>query len=224
MSTLSEDVLVSPVDGARLAAVRAKPAGARRGGVVVIQEIFGLSEHIREICTFFADAGYEAYAPSMFDRIEPNFSAGLDADGFAKGARAAGSLTPAHMTGDMQAAIEALGAGPIFMTGFCFGGAMCWLAGARCSGLAAVSGFYGGALVRMLDAPPRVPAMFHYGRLDGHIPMSDVDKARAAAPDAIIHVYDDAGHGFCRKASADFHAPSRDLALSRTLDFFAQHG
>jgi carboxymethylenebutenolidase len=82
------------------------------------------------------------------------------------------------------------------------------------------SSFYGRIIVDMLDIAPRIPILLHYGARDASIPMSDIERVRAAAPDAEIFVYEEAGHGFCRKASADHHAPSRDLALARTLDVF----
>ncbi len=222
MSAIAFETITSLHDGARLNAARARPDGARKGGVVVIQEIFGITDHIKEICGFFAANGYEAIAPSMYDRVEPNFFAAMDEAGFAKGIDAAMKTIPEQAIGDMQAAINALGAGPAYITGFCFGGAMTWLAAARCTGLKAGSGFYGGMIARLLDQKPRIPIMLHYGEKDSHIPLSDVDKTRAAAPEAQIFLYD-AGHGFCRKASPDYHEPSRDLALRRTLDFFAQH-
>ncbi|MGE3142465.1 MAG: dienelactone hydrolase family protein [Hyphomonadaceae bacterium] len=222
MAALTSETIASKHDGFRLSAVRARPTGPRRGGVVVIQEIFGISDHIREITGFFADQGYEALAPSLYDRVEPNFHADMTPEGIAKGRDAAMGAPRPQLIGDMQAAIEAAGEGPIFITGFCFGGAMSWLAAQHCTGLKAASGFYGSMIVRLLDAKPRVPIILHYGKRDAGIPQSDVDQVRAFAPEVPIYLYE-AGHGFCRKASADYHEPSRALGLQRTLDFFAQN-
>jgi len=212
--------ITSPLDDFRFTAVRATPQGERKGGVVVIQEIFGVSPHIREICGFYADHGYEAVAPSLYDRIEKNFRVTeLNDAGLAKGIRAATTTPPDQVVADLQASIAALGAGPIYVTGFCYGGAMSWLAAARCTGLKAASGFYGGMIFSMLEQAPKIPIILHFGREDPHIPMTAVDKIKAAAPDVPVYLYD-AGHGFCRRNSTDFHEASCNLALQTTLDFF----
>ena len=221
MTEIRDEEITSPLDGFRFTAARAKPQGERKGGVVVIQEIFGVSPHIREICGFYADHGYEAIAPSLYDRIEKNFHVTeLNEAGFAKGIKGATTTPPDQVVADLQASIDALGAGPIYVTGFCYGGAMSWLAAARCTGLKAASGFYGGMIPNLLDLAPKIPIILHFGKEDAHIPMAAVDKIRTAAPDVPVYLYD-AGHGFCRRNSTDFHEASCDLALQRTLDFFA---
>lgn len=160
--------LTSAHDGFTLTAHRVAAVGPRRGGVVVIQEIFGVSDHVRERCATFAAAGYDAIAPSLFDRIEPGFTAGLDAAGFAKGRDAVAASPWPQVIADVQAAIDAL-APPVFITGFCYGGAVAWLAAARCTGLAAASGFYGPAdqhAARRGAAGPDDPALRQPRRVD----------------------------------------------------------
>jgi len=213
--------LTSKIDGFSLGATRTPAIGLRKGGVVVVQEIFGVTEHILEMSSRFAAAGFEALAPSLYDRIEPNFHAGHDEAGIAKGRDAAMATPMKQAAADMQAAIDAL-APPVFVTGFCYGGAMAWLAAQRCAGLSAASGFYGRMINMLLAQAPRIPIILHYGENDAGIPLSEVDKVREAFPDVPIHLYE-AGHGFCRKASADYHAPSCDAAFQRTLDHFNVH-
>lgn len=196
--------------------------GAQKGGVVVAQEIFGVTEHIKDVCRRFAREGYDAIAPSLYERVEAGFHAHHDQDGIAKGIKAAEVTPMKQVAADMQACIERLD-GPVFTTGFCYGGAIAWLSAQHCTGVAAASGFYGRLINRLLDAPPKAPIILHYGKNDAGIPLTEVDKVRAAYPDVPIYLYD-AGHGFCREASHDFHAPSRDLAFERTLSFFAAHG
>jgi len=216
---VTRTVLDSRHDGARIPALTAHARGERRGGIVVIQEIFGLTDHIAEMCAFFADAGYDACAPALFERIEPNFHAELNAEGFAKG-RAAATASPwPQVMGDVAAAIASLPK-PCFITGFCYGGAVAWRAAGECEGLSGASAFYGRIIVDMLNIAPRIPILLHYGARDASIPMSDIERVRLAAPGADLFVYNEAGHGFCRKASADYHEPSRDLALARTLEVF----
>jgi carboxymethylenebutenolidase len=214
--------LVSTHDRFRFGAHHVPARGARRGAVVVIQEIFGVSDHVRERCDAFAAAGYDALAPSIFDRIEPGFQAPLDAAGFDKG-RAAVTASPwPQVAGDVQAAIAAL-APPVFITGFCYGGAVTWLAAARCTGLTAASAFYGRMINALLDDTPRVPIVLHYGSRDPSITPAMIDEVRARHPAVPVHLYD-AGHGFCRQGSADHDAASCALATERTLAFFAAAG
>jgi carboxymethylenebutenolidase len=217
---IEHKMLASRHDGFALPALFATPAQAPIGGVVVIQEIFGLSDHIAEICERFAGAGYAALAPGLFERIEPNFHAGHDAEGFQKGGAAVKACPWPQVIGDVQAAIEALPK-PTCITGFCYGGAVSWLAASRCQGLSAASCFYGRLIADLLDETPAAPVMLHYGARDPAIPMDNVERVRAAAPDSPLYLYD-AGHGFCREGSADFNAAARDLAMTRTLDWFAR--
>jgi carboxymethylenebutenolidase len=215
-------VLINADDGFMLQARFESAQGERRGAVVVLQEIFGLTPHVDDMCARFAATGYDALAPGLFERIERNFSAGMDEAGVAKG-RAAVEATPwAQVIGDVQAAIDwiaARGGGATFAAGFCYGGAAAWAAGAQCSGLSGVACFYGRLINTLLDRPPLTPAILHYGTQDPAIPMAAVDAVREAHPAIAVHLYD-AGHGFCRRDSADFAPAACAAAIGRTVAFF----
>lgn len=212
--------LQSRHDNFALPALIERPRGKPIGGVVVIQEVFGVTPHIAEMTAAFAAAGYAALAPSFYDRVERGFLASTDEQGFAK-ARAAVAATPwDQVVSDIQAAIDTLPK-PCFVTGFCWGGAAAWAAAVRCTQVRAASCFYGRMITDMLEPPPRAPVMLHYGARDAAIPPADIERVRAAAPQAPLYLYE-AGHGFCRKASADYDAAACDLAFSRTLDWFAR--
>jgi carboxymethylenebutenolidase len=214
--------LTSRHDGFALPCYRAAAAGQRKGSVVVIQEIFGVTDHIVAMADRFAAAGYDAIAPSLYDRVEANFHAAHDDAGIALARRVIDRTPMSQVAADVQTCIDAMAA-PVHITGFCYGGGVAWMAAGRCTGLASASGFYGRIINMMLDVAPRIPVILHYGRHDAAIPQAMVDEVQAAHPSVPIFVYD-AGHGFCREGSADFHAPSRDLAMARTLDHFAKHG
>lgn len=212
--------LRSGIDGFALPALTESPAGPPKGGVVVVQEIFGITDHVADMTARFAAAGYEAMAPALFERVESGFHAELTPAGIER-ARAAVTATPwPQVVSDIQAALDALPA-PRYVVGFCYGGAVSWLAAARCTGVSAVSCYYGRLIVDLLKDTPKVPVMLHYGAHDAAIPMADVEKVRAATPQSPLHIYD-AGHGFCREGSNDFNAAARDLSMSRTLDWFAR--
>lgn len=212
--------LTSAHDGFALPALSRRPPSEPIGGVVVVQEIFGLTDHISEMTRVFADAGYATLAPGLFERIERNFEATLDGAGIEKGRNAVMASPWPQVMADVQAAIDALPR-PCYITGFCYGGAVSWMAAARCSGLSAASCFYGRLIADLLDNTPKVPVMLHYGARDTSIPAENVERVRLAAPTSPLYLYD-AGHGFCRAGSHDFDQASRDLAISRTIDWFAR--
>ena len=212
--------LTSKIDGFGLSAISAQPKGAPIGGVVVIQEIFGLTDHIEEICGVFADAGYHAIAPGLFERVEKGFLVGHDQDGIQRGIAAVMKSPWPQVVSDMQAAIDALPQ-PVYVTGFCYGGAAAWMAAAQCTGVKAASCFYGRLIANLLDHKPKAPVMLHYGARDASIPPENVESVRLAAPNSPLYLYD-AGHGFCRAGSHDYDAAARELALDRTLNWFAR--
>ena len=214
--------LTSLHDNYALPVYRADTKGPRKGGVVVIQEIFGITAHIRAVCDFFAAQGYDAIAPGLYDRIEAGFHAEHDAEGLTRGVTAAQTTPMTQVAGDVQTCINGL-QGPVFITGFCYGGGISWMAAARCTGLSAAAGFYGRIINQMLDAAPKIPIILHYGAHDAAIPQAMVDEVHAAYPDVPIYMYN-AGHGFCREGSHDFNADARDVAMQRTLAFFAENG
>jgi len=218
---MTETVLLrSTHDGFEFRALSARPAAEPLGGVIVIQEIFGLTDHIAEMTQVFADAGYASLAPGLFERIEPGFRAGLDGPGIEKGRSAVMASPWPQVMADVQVAIDALPR-PRYVTGFCYGGAVAWMAAAHSGGLKAASCFYGRLIADLLENAPKAPVMLHYGARDPTISAENVERVRLAAPTSPLYLYD-AGHGFCRAGSHDFDRSSRDLAISRTIDWFAR--
>jgi carboxymethylenebutenolidase len=210
--------LKSRLDGFEIPAYHAPPGNARRGGLVVIQEIFGVNAHIRNICDGYAADGYEVMAPAMFERAKPGFEGGYDALGFGRG-RALMDKTPwEQVRGDLEAAVASL-KGPVFVVGYCWGGAAAWLAACRIPGIAAASCYYGRQILPLREETPRCPVILHYGKHDESIPMSDVEAVRAAQPDIPLHLYD-AGHGFNCDVRESYSADAASLARLRTLQLF----
>ncbi|WP_332771696.1 dienelactone hydrolase family protein [Phenylobacterium sp.] len=214
--------LASGFDGFELAAYRVRPADARRGGLVLVQEIFGVTDHIRELADSFADDGYEVIAPSLYDRLEPGFEADYGQEAIAKGVKYSQETPWDQVAGDLQAAVDALKP-PVFVTGFCWGGAATWLAACRCRGLSAASAFYGRRISELKSETPKVPIILHFGKTDASIPPERIDEIAAAHPDIPIHMYD-AGHGFVSDRRADYDADCARLARLRTLALFANNG
>lgn len=212
-------------DGATIGVYHAEPSGQRRGGLVLIQEIFGVTDHIKEQADSFAAEGYEVLAPAIFDREAPGLQASYSQDDVQKAVKIAREAHPFPLSiADAQACIDALkDKGLVFMTGYCYGGSVSWAAACRCSGLAAVSGYYGSLIPQLADEKPRCPVILHFGRHDKSIPLEGVERVRAQHPDVVIYLYD-AGHGFNSDRRSDYHEESARLARERTLALFRANG
>jgi carboxymethylenebutenolidase len=210
--------LRSAGDGFTFGAYRACPPDARQGGLVLIQEIFGVTDHIRELSDGYAADGYEVIAPSFYDRLEPGFAAGYDAEAVGKGRRYSEETPWDQVAGDLAAAIAALKP-PVYAVGYCWGGTAAWLAACRCEGLAAASSFYGRRIPELVSETPRCPIVLHFGKHDPTIPPEVVEQIRDAHPDLPVYVYD-AGHGFVSNRRADYDADCARLARLRTLQLF----
>ena len=214
--------LTSGQDGFVFGAYHAPPDDARRGGLVLIQEIFGVTEHICELADGFAADGYETIAPSLYDRQQRAFQAGYDAEGIAAGRRYSEAALWGEVAADLSVAIAAL-APPVVVAGYCWGGAATWLAACRCEGVAAASAFYGRRIPELADETPRCPIILHFGRTDPTIPPATVELIAQKHPDIPIHLYD-AGHGFVSDRRADYSPDAARLARLRTLQLFALNG
>lgn len=211
-------------DGFEFDAYLAEPKGDVLGNVVVIQEIFGVNAHIREVCDGYAEDGYRALAPALFDRSEKQVELGYDAEGMTKGVDyARNKLDMKNTLLDVQEAVNYLsGQGPTAMVGYCFGGLVCWISAAQLKGLSCVSGYYGGGIAGMNDLQPKVPTMLHFGDQDAHIPLTDVETVASAHPDVTVHVYE-ADHGFNCDHRDSYNEAAATLAKARTLEFFKAH-
>ena len=220
---MSETIKLTASDGVTIGAYKATPAGKPNGGIVVLQEIFGVNPHIRRVTDGFAAAGYLAIAPALFDRVRPGIEMGYAGEDMARGMELVGQLDRKATLLDIEAAIKAASeAGKVGIVGFCWGGSMTFAAAAELPGLSAAVAYYGGNIAKMLDLAPRVPLMLHFGELDAHIPMSDIEKIKAAVPGVPVYTYN-AGHGFNCDARGSYDKPSAEAAMARTLEFFAEH-
>jgi carboxymethylenebutenolidase len=221
---MGETLTLTALDGVRLSAYRATPAGPPRGGLVVVQEIFGVNRHIRRVTDGFAAEGYVALAPAIFDRIEPGFEAGYQPADIERGraVRAKGDLD--QMVLDVRAGVDALAAAGlrVGVVGYCLGGTLAWLAATRIPGVAAAVGYYGGGIAATVTEAPRCPVMLHFGETDTGIPKEHYEAVRAAHPGLPVHVYP-AGHGFNCDERASYDEASARLARGRTLEFLRRH-
>jgi carboxymethylenebutenolidase len=214
-------VYLTAADGHKFRAWKSVPAGKPRGAVVVIQEIFGVNNHIRSVTDRFAAMGYVAIAPAIFDRQEPGFECGYTPDDMPKARALMGGLDMDKVLLDVDAARkEVASAGKTAIVGYCYGGSVAWLGGCRLDFAAAV-GYYGGLISKYNNESPKCPTILHVGSLDK--PIADtVEQVKAAHPDVPYYVYDGANHGFSCDERGSFNPAAHDLALIRTSEFLAR--
>ncbi len=220
---MGEKAQITSVDGFTLGAYRAEPDGEPKAAVVVIQEIFGVNSHIRDVADGYAAEGYLVIAPQIFDRVERDIELGYEEADMGTGIEIAfQKLDQALALQDIQATIEAASVyGKVGVVGYCFGGLLTWLAACELQGLSAASAYYGGGVAGEAERKAKCPVIMHFGELDAHIPMSDVQKVKDAQPDVQVYVYA-ADHGFNCDHRASYHAESAASAKQRTLAFFAE--
>jgi carboxymethylenebutenolidase len=203
-------------------AYHAAPTGERKGGVIVIQEIFGLDEHVKRDVDRWASLGYEAVAPALYERREPGFTAHHDEDGIRAGISHAMATPREQVLADIAACRDYLkDRGKVCIVGYCYGGSYAWIAAGEVGGLAAASSYYGSMVQANATLKPQCPTIVHLGRLDAGIPADAVKAAvEAANPGLPVHIYEDAGHGFNNEDPERHAAASAELARQRTLELF----
>jgi carboxymethylenebutenolidase len=209
-------------DGHEFAAWLAPAAGKARGAVVVLQEIFGVNAHIRDVTDGFAAEGYVCIAPALFDRVKRGVELGYTPEDVQLGRGFALQIPREKLLADISACINVVKhSGPVAAVGYCWGGALAHLAACELPVRAAVD-YYGTRTVEQLDLKTRAPVQYHFGDRDKSIPPEAIDKIRAADPSGEFHVYA-ADHGFNCDHRAAFDAAAAKLARERTLQFLARH-
>jgi carboxymethylenebutenolidase len=218
---MSKVVKLQASDGHELDAYVAQPEGKPWGGLVVVQEIFGINRHIRSVADRFAHEGFYAVAPAIFDRVERNVELGYEQEDMKKGMGLVQKLNIDDTLMDVDAALQYASketGKPAGVVGYCYGGSLAWLSATRLAPAAAV-GYYGGQIAAFAQENPRVPVMLHFGRQDDHIPEAEVAKVQAAHPEVEIYWYD-AGHGFNCDMRGSYNEKAAKEAMARTLAFF----
>jgi carboxymethylenebutenolidase len=218
------------VDGHTFAAYVAQPSGKAKGAVVVLQEIFGVNAHIKEVADGYAQAGYVAVAPANFDRQQRDVNLGYKPEDMSAGAalKAAIEALPAPgVLTDIQASVDhaaSLSGGKVGVVGYCWGGLLTWRAACLVKGVAAAVSYYGGGVTTAAEMARQAhcPVQAHFGAKDHWIALETVEAFRQAQPQAEVHVYD-ADHGFNCNHRGSFDAPAADQARARALAFFAAH-
>ncbi len=220
---MGSDIEITASDGHTFAAYRADPDGTPKGGILVVQEAFGVNPHIRQMADTYAAAGYLAIAPALYDRVERGIEVGYTGEDRDKGIGAMQASNFDDVMKDIDATRALLAeAGKVGITGWCWGGSVTFLSACRVDGLACASSYYGGRVPDFMTETPKCPLEFHWGETDASIPMEKVRAVEAQHPDVASFVYP-AGHGFMCDDRESYHKESAELSHKRTMEMFAQY-
>ena len=226
---MGEWIKLKAADGIELRGYEAKPAGEAKGGVVVVQEIFGVNASIRGVADAFAEQGYVAIAPAIFDRFEKDVELGYQGEDMKKAFELYGKLSPEKALLDIAAAFAELKKKQekVAVMGFCYGGLMSWLSATRgtAEGMtpACTVGYYAGGVGNVAHEKPACPVMLHFGEADSHIGKDQVEAVQTAHPEVEVHTYPGAQHGFANAYREEYNEEQAKVAWGRTLGFLKKH-
>ncbi len=222
MSHKGQMIALKSADGTSVDCYHVKAEGARKGGLVLIMEIFGVTAHIKDLCDGYAARGYDVVSPQLYDRTVKGFEATYSQEDIQASLKYRADITTENFVDDVTMCVNKLkadGNAKTFITGYCYGGTVAWVAACRIAGLNAASCYYGGGIKGFITENPRVPTICHFGEKDHSIPIDDVRAIEAAHPDVKAYIYD-ADHGFNSDRRNNYDKASAELALKRTLELF----
>jgi carboxymethylenebutenolidase len=220
---MGNTIQLTAADGHKFSAYRAEPAGKPRGALIVIMEIFGVNSHIRAVTDDYANEGYLAIAPAMFDRVQPGLDIGYTPADIEVGRAAMQKMKLDDAIKDVAAALaEVKSAGKVGIVGYCWGGTVSWKSASSVDGLSCAIAYYGGGIPGLIGEKPKVPVMFHWGETDQSIPLDKAKEVAAAHKDQ-THYFYPAGHGFNCDQRGSYNAEASKLAKSRSVEFLRKH-
>ena len=222
MARKGKEITLKSGDGADILCYHARAEGTRKGGLVLIMEIFGVTAHIKDLCDGYAERGYDVLAPQLYDRQVKDFQATYSQEDIQESLKLRADNSYENTVLDAQMCIDKLkadGCGKVFITGYCYGGSVSWVAACRAKGLDAASCYYGGAIKDFIDEMPKCPTICHFGEKDHSIPMDVVREVEEKHPEVKVYVYD-ADHGFNSDRRNNYDKAAAELALERTLALF----
>ena len=214
---MGESIKATASDGHEFDIYLAQSKGSPRGGVVLIQEIFGVNNHIKKVAEQFSSNGYLVGAPSLFDRVQPDIQLGYSTEDVRRGGELRDNLGNESPLMDITATLNIVGsAGHVAVVGYCWGGTLAWLSACQVDGFNAAISYYGGGIGKLLSIQPKCPSIFHFGEQDHAIPAEEINSLRQAHPECPIYLYP-AGHGFNCEQRDSFNSTSSAIAFERTI-------
>jgi len=212
---------LTAADGHRLACWMEPPSEPRLGGLVLLQEVFGVTEQLRSVGRRYAQMGLDVAIPALFDRQRRDAVIPFDQPEAGRALMRATELDDTLR--DTAAAVAHLAdkGQKVAVLGFCWGGGLAVRA-AQTLDVACAVCFYGTRLPEYLDLPLRAPVLGHFGTRDDHVPAEMLEQARAALPGMTVHLYE-AGHGFANDMRPNHRPDCARLAHARSEAFLRTH-
>lgn len=222
--TTAREITLEAADGHRPAAWLATPSITPRAGLVIAQEMYGVNGYLRDVCAWYADHGYLAVAPALYDRVRPGLTFDYTEEDNARAKDLYRNYDWEHAMTDLEAARDfAARAGKVGIVGFCFGGSLAWMAACRSRFACAVS-YYGGEINRYIGEDATCPVEMHVGDRDTALDADKIARFRDRHPEVPFHIYEGAAHGFDNPGrGARHHADAARAARARTLAFLSRH-
>ena len=216
---MSEEKKIAALDGHQFDAWSSETNEKPKGGVVILHAITGRIPHLADVCDQWAASGYQAIAPSLFDRISPNIINSYSPEGVASGISHYTSLTEKQILMDVKASADALRSkGPVIISGFCTGGTWAWVSSAKLEFDAMVN-FYGSHVPAWLDISPKCPSIIHYGDIDHCVSMEEIEEIRVSNPGLIIKIHTGAKHAFFNPEQKSYHAEAASASWAQSMEF-----
>ncbi len=218
---MGEKISITASDGHDFSAYISTPSGQSKASLIIVQEIFGVNQHIQNLSNSFAKRGYATIAPAFFDRIETGIELDYSAESIEKGKELKSKVSWDDTITDIRASANFIrDFGTVGLVGYCMGGSIAWLAATRDSGVNASVSYYGGNIIDFFEEKPQIPCLLHFGEKDSTISLEDVKKITNTHPEVEHFIYENADHGFNCDLRKSYDANSAKLALERTLEFF----
>lgn len=217
---VEETIKLTAADGFLLDAFRAFPKQGRKGGLVILQEIFGLTDQLKSVVRSYARDGYDTILPCLFDRVAPGTVVPFSEPN--RGRDMAYGLDLDKVMLDVDAAVQRVqNDHGVSVLGFCWGGGVIVRAAADLNLRSAIA-FYGTRLMNYMDQKPKCPLMFHFGSTDPNSPPETIEAVRKAFPSAETFIYE-AGHAFANDVRPTYVESAATTARERALDFLNRH-
>jgi carboxymethylenebutenolidase len=215
---------LTAADGHTFSAYRADPAGAPKGSVVILQDALGLNPQIRKMADTFAENGYLAIAPSMFDCVKPGVALEPNEAGWSEGTDLVRKVDRHEALAIIDAAVDsARSAGKVAIVGYGWGGYLAYVAANHVSGLACAVSYYGQGIVDEYGAKRRIPILLHFGENDALIPFESVSQFRMLRPEVSAFSYPGAAHAFDASDLESYQETAAQQAFDRTLFWISQY-
>ena len=219
---MTEYVDIFTKDNHKFQAYLSQPNQKVKGGIVIIQEIFGVNDHIKEVCDLYSSHGYLTIAPCLFDRENKNIELDYDQEGIMEGRRLKELLNELSIN-EIESSISFVeSAGKVGVIGYCWGGSLSWKSACKFNNLSSSIIYYGGDVPKLKNLTPKCPTMCHFGELDQSIPIDEVKEFKILNQNVNVFTYP-ADHGFNCNHRNQYNKKCSDIALERSLGFLEKN-